>query len=112
MKKVKVGERVIGEGNLMEKADLAISVAGSTLYELANCGVPTIAIKITDNQFLLVRELKKQGIVISLYSNYNNLRKDLTKDTMLLINDRDRRREMANKTINLTDSKSAHRIIR
>lgn len=41
--------------SLMEKCDLAISAGGSTLYELACVGVPTIALPIVENQFANVR---------------------------------------------------------
>lgn len=35
---------------LMQQADIAVSSAGSTLYELACIGVPTIALPVVDNQ--------------------------------------------------------------
>ena len=35
---------------LMENADIAVSAAGQTLYELAVCGVPMIMIEMADNQ--------------------------------------------------------------
>jgi len=41
--------------SLMIDADIAISAAGQTLYELASLGVPTIAIAVADNQDLNVR---------------------------------------------------------
>ena len=86
---------------------IAISAGGRTLYELASCGVPTIAVKVAENQILLVRELERRGIVIGLDSGNKNFGKELTKDIMSLINDKDRRREMADKAINLTDNRGA-----
>ena len=94
---------------IMEKVDIAISAGGSTLYELASCGVPTIAIKVAENQVLLVNELEKRGIVIGLDSDNKNFGKELTKDIMFLITDRDRRREMAAKAVNLMDGRGALR---
>jgi len=84
--------------------NIAISAGGSTLYELASCGVSTIAIKVAENQILLVNELEKRGIVIGLDSDNKNFGKELTKDIMFLITDRDRRREMAAKAVKMADS--------
>ena len=35
---------------LMNRADMAISAGGSTCYELARCGVPTLVVSIANNQ--------------------------------------------------------------
>jgi len=66
-----------------------------------------ITTKVADNQVLLVNELEKRGIVIGLDSGNKNFEKALTKDIMFLITDRDRRREMATKAVNLTNSNAA-----
>lgn len=44
-------------------ADLAISAAGMTLYELAYCQIPTIAIAVTDNQMKGLKEFIKRGFI-------------------------------------------------
>lgn len=36
--------------SLMREADLAVSAGGQTLYELAACGVPAVAIRVAENQ--------------------------------------------------------------
>lgn len=51
---------------LMLKADLAISAAGSTLYELAACGVPTIALVQADNQVAGAEGMAKAGCAVNL----------------------------------------------
>lgn len=45
-----VHENVTDIRGLFEKMDLAVSAAGSTLYELCACGVPTITYVLADNQ--------------------------------------------------------------
>lgn len=50
---------------LMRCCDMAISAAGSTLYELCACGTPTITYTMADNQLLAEREFCKQGIMLS-----------------------------------------------
>lgn len=37
---------------LMQQCDMAVSAAGSTLYELCACGMPTITYVLADNQKL------------------------------------------------------------
>lgn len=49
---------------LMEMCDVAISAAGSTLYELCACGVPTIAYALADNQLLALDSFGKQGLML------------------------------------------------
>jgi len=56
---------------LMTKCDIAISSCGSTLYELAACGTPTIGIVIVDNQLMAAEYMSKSGSII--YSDINDL---------------------------------------
>jgi UDP-2,4-diacetamido-2,4,6-trideoxy-beta-L-altropyranose hydrolase len=48
---------------LLDKMDLAVSACGQTLYELAQCGVPTIGISIVANQIGNVKSLKSVGFL-------------------------------------------------
>ena len=50
----------------MEDADLFITSAGSTLYELAVCGVPNLSCILADNQVLLAAEMQQRGCTICL----------------------------------------------
>ena len=50
--------------NLMLEADLAISAAGQTLYELAATGCPTIAVSVAANQKGHLEALAEAGIVL------------------------------------------------
>jgi spore coat polysaccharide biosynthesis predicted glycosyltransferase SpsG len=50
---------------LMDFADIAISAAGSTVYELAASGVPSILLVAADNQVLLASEAERRGIAIN-----------------------------------------------
>jgi RimJ/RimL family protein N-acetyltransferase len=47
---------------LMQWADLAVSAAGSTCWELCCLGVPFMTIILAENQELLARELERQGV--------------------------------------------------
>lgn len=48
---------------IMLKSDIAISAAGQTLYELARTGVPTIAVKVAENQENNVKGFSDAGII-------------------------------------------------
>lgn len=48
---------------LMRSCDIAISAAGSTLYELCACGVPTITYVLADNQIPAAIEFSRDNIM-------------------------------------------------
>ncbi len=48
---------------LMLGADVCISAGGQTLYELARLGVPTVAVRLADNQALNIGGLHKRGLI-------------------------------------------------
>lgn len=50
---------------MMTRCDLAISAAGTTLYELCASGIPTITYTLADNQLLAAEQFEKQGIMLS-----------------------------------------------
>lgn len=54
----------------MISSDMAISSAGMTLYELAYCQIPTIAIAVADNQTDGLKEFVKKGF-INKFLNWN-----------------------------------------
>lgn len=58
-----INERHMSE--LMGKCDMAISAAGSTLYELCAAGVPTITYSLADNQIVATEQFEKLGIMLN-----------------------------------------------
>jgi len=94
---------------LMEKADIAISAGGSTLYELAKCGVPTIAIPVADNQIMLTEEMEKYGIIDFLKFD-GNFAKNLSEKILLLLHSKERRMKMQKKAITLTRGRGVWRL--
>lgn len=63
---IKILENVTNMPELMAWADLAISAGGSTVWELAFMGVPSLLIILADNQVFAVEELDKRGLIINL----------------------------------------------
>ncbi len=52
--------------SLMCSCDIAVSAAGSTLYELCACGVPTITYVLADNQINGEKSFVESGAMISI----------------------------------------------
>lgn len=98
---------------LMQICDLAISAAGSTLYELCACGTPTVTYTLADNQLLAAEEFQKQGIMIFAGDFRRNDRflddvKDIVKD---LIENKEKRWELSIRMQSLVDGRGAERIV-
>ncbi len=49
---------------LMMQADMAISAAGTTLYELCCCGLPTVTFSFTDNQIMAAQTMQQKGLML------------------------------------------------
>ena len=98
---------------LMSICDVAISAAGSTLYELCACGVPTITYVIADNQIDGAREFERKGLMIKsgdlretdydCRSLINNLRD--------LISDNIKRKTMSESASMIVDGNGAKNIL-
>lgn len=50
---------------LMRQCDMAVAAAGSTLYELCACGIPTVTYVLADNQLPGAAAFEKKGIMLS-----------------------------------------------
>lgn len=56
-------ENVSDMASLMQTCDLAISAAGTTLYELCALGIPTISFTIADNQLSSAQAFQEIGLI-------------------------------------------------
>ena len=61
--RLQVRSNVSDMASLMAACDLAVSAAGSTLYELCALGVPTISFTFADNQLAGATEFNRIGII-------------------------------------------------
>ena len=103
---------VINVCDLMRECDLAVSAAGSTLYELCACGVPTITYVLADNQIQGEKEFTKEGIMSSLGDARNDdfsLR--LIKELEDLISNVTERNELSRRALKMCDGLGAFRIV-
>ena len=71
--------------NLMMTSDIAITAAGQTLYELAVCGTPSIAISVIENQKNNINEWKKKGFLLNtIYHNDVNFNRKIIENIQTL----------------------------
>lgn len=97
--------------SLMHKADMAVSGAGQTLYELARMGVPTIAVLLAENQKGNIQGWEKEGF-IEYAGRYDD--KDLggkIEKCIEKIRIRDKRIKMSEKGASAVDGRGAARIV-
>lgn len=95
---------------LMLKSDLAISAGGTTLYELATTGTPTITLIQADNQVLVAEAMEEKGAIINLgFGDQISIKKIITK-VQNLINDYDRRVSMSQAGQKIVDGKGVIRV--
>lgn len=101
--------------SLMDQVDIAISAGGSTCYELARCGVPSIVHSIADNQQSIVKSMSRNHVMISIDdedepSTLAQRESRLARSVRQLINNPERRREMSVGGMQLVDGRGANRI--
>ena len=99
---------------IMLKCDLAISAGGSTLYELAACGVPTIAFIYSENQKSVVETLEKAGYIKSI-GCWESLQQkesiDLQPEWIEECLDKNERQEWMQRQQKLFDGKGTKRVV-
>lgn len=97
-------------GAVFDEADVAISAAGSTTWELLSMGIPTVLVEVADNQRAVAAPLAGQGAALSLG------RLPLERQRVQLALDRltnaETRRELAARAIELVDGHGARRVLR
>jgi len=111
--RIEVRSNVTDMKGLMCASDLAISAAGSTLYELCACRVPVVNYVLADNQRLIAEGFADKGAMIFMgdvrkdpgfYSKLYDCIIDLSKDE-------ERRTGLSEKAGELVDGNGAKRLI-
>ncbi len=96
---------------IMQKCDIAISASGSTLYELAACGVPTLGLIAADNQQGIAEKMDELGILINM-GWYNKLPREVLINNITSFCDNfTLRKEISERAKCKIDGKGANRIV-
>jgi UDP-2,4-diacetamido-2,4,6-trideoxy-beta-L-altropyranose hydrolase len=93
---------------LMSWADLALSAAGSTCWELCCVGLPSLLLDIADNQRPLAQELHCRGIAVHVEHANTEAIADAVRQLVL---SRQRRYEMSCRGKELVDGKGRDRVL-
>ncbi|MGL5764463.1 MAG: DUF354 domain-containing protein, partial [Sarcina sp.] len=89
---------------LMKSSDVAISACGTTIYELAYLGIPTIGLVIVENQAKIGGFLNSEKI--AMISEVHNVKNNLNS-----LRDQNLRKSLYEKMVGLVDGKGVTRII-
>jgi UDP-2,4-diacetamido-2,4,6-trideoxy-beta-L-altropyranose hydrolase len=96
---------------LMRWADIAISGAGSTCWELAYLGLPAIVIALSRDQQEIARGLAENEVAVSLGWHANLSEEQISEALLRLMSDPGRRRAMSERGRKLVDGRGAERVV-
>lgn len=98
---------------LMQQCDIAISAAGSTLYELCACGVPTITYALADNQIKGAQRFEDAGLMLNAGDcrENNSFTEQILNLLAGLIKNQKQRSVMSHNMWKAVDGKGAERIV-
>ena len=92
---------------LMTECDVAVTAAGSMIYELAALGLPTILVAQADNQLLISEYMSRQGLM-KYIGDWQNVELNTIKgEVEALLRDVDRRSLESSKLKNTVDRNGA-----
>lgn len=108
-----VHQRVSRMAELMCGCDLAVSAAGSTLYELCACGVPSVCYTFVDNQLQIAQGFSDAGLI----KNAGDFRKNpvetehsIIEQIARLCREPDQRQQISERMRKTVDGRGAWRI--
>lgn len=111
--RVIVHRDVLNLRDLILAADVAVSGAGMTLYELAAAGTPAIVVGMSDNQRANVEGFGRAGAALAAgWADEPGLREGLAAALRRLVDDRDLRARVAARARDLVDGQGALRVAR
>ncbi|MDR1753707.1 MAG: DUF354 domain-containing protein [Eubacterium sp.] len=98
--------------DIMKSCDIAITAAGSMIYELAALGMPTILIPQAENQFLIAEYMDRMGLMKNV-SNWRDVDlKILKQETERLLSDVSRRKLESKRLTETVDKNGAENAAR
>jgi UDP-2,4-diacetamido-2,4,6-trideoxy-beta-L-altropyranose hydrolase len=95
---------------LMAAADVAVSAAGSTCWELCLMGLPALLIDAADNQTALAEELDRRGCAVHAGSNHVSPERIAT-ELKRMLDSQELRQSLAQRSRELVDGDGARRVV-
>jgi spore coat polysaccharide biosynthesis predicted glycosyltransferase SpsG len=96
---------------LMTRAHLALSAAGSTVWELAHLGVPALLVVVAENQRGNAEALHRLGVAHNLGDATTLDGEVLESPLDALLEDPDRRTQMSRRGRELVDGRGVERVV-
>ena len=105
-----VNERNMSD--LMQRCDVAIAAAGTTIYELCACGIPTVTYVLANNQIEAAEQFHNKSIMFNAGDCRKNTEFNNNINTWfnILLKDKNKRIEFSETMQNMVDGKGADRI--
>ncbi len=107
---ISVVKDVSNTAELMAAADIAVSAAGSTCWELCMMGLPALLIDVAGNQTQVAEEIARRGSAIHV-GDRSVTAKQLAEGLVSLAGSEGLRRSLSEKSRELVDGKGAARIV-
>ena len=109
---VHIHESVDDIERYMQEADVCISAAGTTLYELCACGTPTLSYILADNQIDNAKGFAEKGIITCLGDVRESSIIYAIRDGLKKLNNSDIRMVLSDKMRRLVDGNGCKRIVK
>lgn len=110
-KKIRVLRDVSDIAERMAWADVAVSSAGTTCWELCLLALPSILVDVAENQTALATEMGRRGYAIHIGRPKQLSVSKLTAQIESLARDESRRREFSIRCLELVDGRGAERVV-
>ena len=109
---IRLAQDVTNMSELMVWADVAVSAGGSTSWELAFMGLPSVVLVLAENQQGIAAGLGEAGVVLNL-GWYTEASIAQVANTLTgLLEDRGLRRQMSQRGRELVDGKGSERVVK
>lgn len=109
--KIMLRRDVSNMAELMMQADIAISAAGSTCWELCFLGLPSILLDVADNQIPIATELERRGCALYAGNGNSVCPSELAKTLENLVESHEVRKSMSVHSRELVDGRGAERLV-
>ena len=110
-KKISVQRGISNMAELMAWADIAVSAAGTTCWEMCLMGLPALLIDLAENQTPVARELNRRGCAVHLGGPGDVSSTKLAGQVERLLNSMEERRALSLRCRELVDGKGAQRVV-
>jgi UDP-2,4-diacetamido-2,4,6-trideoxy-beta-L-altropyranose hydrolase len=108
---LRLEQKVSDMSELMVWADVAVSCAGSTCWEICMLGLPSVLQVLAENQRPVAADLSRMGIAIEAGPDGQPATPEIIDSARRLLMSSDLRKEMSQRACDLVDGRGAERVV-